>query len=208
MKKICVVKIGSRVLLTNKHLLDEKRIEHIADQIKILIERGDGVILVVSGSVAFGSNYIKSHQNSNLLRQAAAAVGQVQLISHFNDIFATKQLQIAQILLTKKDMLTSSQKQKITQIINFYLDENIIPIINENDVVDLNSFGGNDILAAEIATLMQAHKLIILSTMNVSKFGIGGTTTKHRALEIVKMKNIQARIVNGKVSNVLLKTFI
>lgn len=199
---IIVVKIGSSVLLTRRNKLDEFRIAHIADQITSLREAGIGVVLIISGAVACGSKYI--HLTDTISRKAAAGIGQVIVTSTFSSIFNQKGYQIAQILLTKNELVSA----RLPEVINTYLSNGFIPVLNENDVVDLNSFGGNDFLGAEIASKLQSNRLIILSTMEGSIYGIGGERTKQEVITQLRKQNIKTKIVDGKVRNVLIKTIL
>src|SRR3989344_9158779 len=203
MKKTFVVKIGSSVLLTRRNRLDEFRITHIADQIVSLKEAGIGVVLVISGAVACGSRFIDLNESDDLSKRLSAGIGQVLLTNTFYEIFKKKRLQIAQVLLTKKDLY---KKNQIVRILHKYVEKTIIPVINENDVVDLNSFYGNDFLGARISILLQSTGYIILSTMKGSQYGVGGSQTKQDAINILKEKNIATDIVDGKVKNILFNT--
>lgn len=202
--KIVTIKIGSNVLLTQRNKLDEFRVAHIADQIVSLREQGVGVVLVISGAVACGANFIHFSSGDRALKCAAAGVGQAYLISVFQHIFSRKQLQIAQVLLTKN--FYASSKKELKKLFESYLRMGVIPVINENDVVDLNSFGGNDFLAANMAKLLKVDQLLILSTMARSKFGVGRGKSKLRAIEILKASQIQAAIVDGKSQNIILRS--
>lgn len=203
MKKIFVVKIGGSVLLTNRNKLDEFRVDHIASQVAYLKEASFGVVLVISGSVGLGSNYINIDNQDLIKRRAAAGIGQVLLTSYFYHSFRNKSMQIAQVLLTKKDL-----KSDIAVILKNYLDSGFIPLINENDVADLNSFSGNDFLGAEITSLLRANKFIMLSTMKGSHYGVGGGEAKQTVIKLLKQKNIETQIVDGKLKNILIKTII
>ena len=205
MKKTFVVKIGSSVLLTRRNRLDEFRITHIADQIVSLKEAGIGVVLVISGAVACGSRFIDLNESDDLSKRLFAGIGQVLLTNTFYEIFKKKRLQIAQVLLTKKDLY---KKNQIVRILHKYVEKTIIPVINENDVVDLNSFYGNDFLGARISILLQSTGYIILSTMKGSQYGVGGSQTKQDAINILKEKNIATDIVDGKVKNILFNTIL
>jgi len=207
-KKVFIIKIGTSVLLGDDHNPDESQIDDLATQISTLVKEGHGIILVVSGAIAFGSYAMKLQSIDHDTKEAVAGVGQAYLISRFTEIFARKDLKLAQLLLTRDDLSSPVKRHDISYMLNFYLDVNVIPILNENDVIELNSFGGNDILAAEIATLLNVHHLIILSTMKGSKFGIGGGETKHKAIQTVSMNNIKAHIVDGKQKDILLKTIL
>jgi glutamate 5-kinase len=202
MKKSIVIKIGSSILITEKGRLNSSRISHIAKQVSILISVGQSVVLVVSGAVASGATQIGSVQ-TNKLRQLAAGIGQAILTSQFLKNFKQEGLQIAQILLTKTEL--DNNRDNAKSLLDFYVDSGIIPFINENDVISLNSFQGNDLLASEIASLIKADELLILSTFDKSTFGVGGGESKIKALEILKSKKIKARILNGKQNNIILE---
>lgn len=204
MKDIIVVKIGSSIIMTEQNKLDESRIDKIAKQISALQKEGRGIVLVISGAVAYGSNFIDLSANQSQLRQAAAGIGQIYITSTFNNIFAKNKLQLAQILLTKDSLREKTQETKIKNLIEFYINAGFITFINENDVLDLNSFGGNDLLATEVTSLLQAKKLLILSTMKGSTHGVGGGQTKREALDILSRKHIEASILNGKANDILL----
>lgn len=208
MNEIIVIKIGSSVLMNKRNKLDEFRITHIAKQILTLQEQGKFVVLIISGAVAYGSRFIDLSNKQYLMCQVAAGIGQVYLTSIFNTIFTQQKLQIAQVLLTKDSLHSKAKQKKLIRLIYFYLQSNFIPFINENDVLDLNSFGGNDLLAAEVAALLQAKKLLILSTMVGSTHGVGGGQTKLEAIDILSRKNIEANILDGKTKDILLQTLL
>lgn len=206
--KIIVIKVGSSVLLTQRNKLDEFRIAHIADQILALKAKGVRVVLVISGAVACGASSVDLSSGDRELKQIAAGIGQAYLISMFQQIFSRKHLLIAQVLLTKDTLDSKDRKSQIAQLLHHYLQTGIIPVINENDVIDLNSFGGNDILSAQVSMLLNVDRLVILSTLEGSTYGVGGGTTKQEALSILQQKNIKANVLDGKTKNVLLENLV
>ena len=203
--RIITIKIGSSVLLTQRNKLDEFRIAHIADQIQQLKGKGVGAVLVVSGAVACGVSVLSFSTYDQKIRKMAAGIGQVMLISVIERIFAAKGLRIAQMLLTRDLLESVSKGEEINQIIRHYLKMGIIPVINENDVIDLNSFGGNDFLGARLTILLGAKHFLVLSTLAGSSFGVGGGEAKMQAIDMVRQQDIQARIVDGKAKNILLE---
>lgn len=203
MKQLFVIKIGGSVLLTKRNKLDEYRIAHIADQVAKLRISSIGVILVVSGAVGCGSKYIEINEDS-MTRRLAAGVGQAYLTSTFYEKFKEKGLTISQILFKKNDFSISD----VSKLINSYISLGIIPVINENDVLELNGFKGNDYLGADVALALNATKFIMLSTMKGSPYGVGGGTAKQEVIEILKQKHINSAIVNGKVKNIILKAIL
>ena len=113
-------------------------------------------------------------------------------------------MNIAQILLRRKDF--NDSKSMLKDVIAKYLELDVVPVINENDVIDLNSFGGNDYLAAEIAIALGAEKLVILSTWERSKFGVGGGESKRMVVSKLQEAGIVSEILDGKVKNVLINS--
>ncbi|MEK7591919.1 MAG: hypothetical protein AAB508_00830 [Patescibacteria group bacterium] len=206
--KVLTIKIGSSVLLTHRNKLDEFRVAHIADQVVTLREQRIGVVLVVSGAVACGASHINFCSGDSESKMIAAGIGQAYVISIFQQIFSKKHLQIAQVLLTKDLLNIKSKKLSIRRLLQAYIELGVVPVINENDVIDLNSFGGNDFLAAEISILLHADQLMMLSTMAGSEYGVGGGEAKLKALEILSRNNIQANIVDGKSKNSILQSII
>lgn len=207
-KKIIVIKIGSSVLMTQRQKLDEFRIAHLANQLAALREAGFGVVLVVSGAVACGYQLIKFSKDQRFLKQAAAGIGQAILTSAFTGIFDQKKMQIAQLLLIKDNLDSNSERQKIRELLDFYVQSGFVPMINENDVLDLNSFGGNDYLAAEMTTLIKAERLLVLSTEEGSPFGVGGGEAKQEAVDLMKLRNIKTDILEGRARDIILKTIL
>ena len=205
---VVTIKIGSSVLLTQHHKLDEFRIAQLADQISDLQSRGLGIILVVSGAVACGSKFIDISNQSERSKQAAAGIGQAILTTVFQKILTARNLTLAQVLLTRHDLTDDDRKKKMAEVLAMYLKAGFVPLINENDTVEPNSFGGNDFLAGEIAALTSSQRLIILSTMGGSIFGVGGGEAKQRALKQAKLQGISSMILNGKTKGVLMEALL
>ncbi len=162
-----VVKIGSNILAAKEGGLDEKRMRSIADDVSRVSEAGHEVAIVSSGAVAAGISRlgIKKRPAEISLKQAAAAVGQSQLMWLYEKVFSDNGKKVAQILLTR-DVFTDraryiNSKNTILTLIGL----GVVPIINENDTVAVDEirFGDNDQLAALVATLMGADRLAILS---------------------------------------------
>lgn len=206
--KIVTIKIGSSSLLNQRNTLDEIRVAHIANQIVRLRELDIQVVLVVSGAVACGAQVVELRNEQVATRHAAAGVGQAYLISKFQNIFARKKLLMAQILLTGDVLDSKAKSQRLGEVVRYYVSLGVVPVINENDVIELNSFGGNDLLAARIAQLVKADQLLILSRMAKSAFGVGGGETKMQALAMMETLDIKARIVNGKTRNIIWQSIV
>jgi glutamate 5-kinase len=160
-----VVKVGSAVL-SDKSGLRPEVIERLAGDIEHLIISGWEVVLVSSGAIAAGRAALGAAPNSTIaIRQAAAATGQIALMAHYAQAFASHNRRIAQILLTHSDLAERGRRNNARHTIEALIQHAIIPIINENDTVAVEEirFGDNDNLSALVATLVQAQMLVILS---------------------------------------------
>lgn len=203
-----IIKIGSGTLLTKRGKLDEFHLAHIAGQVRKLHDSGMGVILVISGAVAYGVEHLRAINNTTTSRQVAAGIGQIAVISAIQRLFAEKDLIVAQLLLTSHTLNSDEERKKVREVLDHYLWSGIVAVINENDVVDLNGFGGNDLLAAHIAQLVDAHQVLILSQMTRSVHGVGGGETKRLAIETLEKEGIRAQIINGRDKDVILENIL
>ena len=165
--KKMVVKIGSSSLTLETGGMDKQSMKKFVDEVSTLIKRGIEVIIVTSGAIAAGLEYLnisKKPEDITLL-QAAASIGQVELMKLYGDLFSNNGLKIGQILLTQEDTTRREQYLNIKNTIRNLIDLNIIPMINENDsvAVDEIKFGDNDKLAALVSILSEADVLVILT---------------------------------------------
>jgi len=167
--KRIVVKVGSGVISGNDGL-DTAAIVQLTRDIEQLLERGYEVALVSSGAVAAGKGDlgVVGRPKTIPLKQAAAAIGQSRLISHYEDAFRTHGRKVAQVLLTRDDLANRRRYLNARNTLMTLLDYKIIPIINENDtvVVDEIRFGDNDNLSAMVTNLLEANLLVILSDVD------------------------------------------
>ena len=165
-----VIKVGSSSLTSEKGGLDYENMTCLIKGIKGLVKNGIEVILVSSGAMAAGFEYLgmkkdpKDSSDISLL-QAAAAVGQVELMKAYRDLFLEEGLKVGQILLTHEDTTRREQYLNIKSTIKNLLKLGVVPVINENDTVAVDEikFGDNDELGAMAAILSEADLLIILS---------------------------------------------
>ncbi len=167
--KRAVVKIGSNVL-TAPGSLNEKAIRSISRQISQLMDRGIDVILVSSGAMASGLKKIGLTKRPEEIpkRQAVAAVGQAGLMLAYEKAFGRYQKKVAQILLTSEDLSNRKRYLNARNTFVTLLSWHIVPIINENDTVAVESikFGDNDYLSARICLMLDADILILLTDID------------------------------------------
>ena len=165
--KRVVIKIGSSSLTLKSGGLDIANMKKFTGEIRNITKKGIEIIIVTSGAIAAGLKYLNILKKPNdiSILQAAASVGQVELMKAYDNLFSEYSLKVGQILLTKEDTTRRKQYLNIRNTIENLIKLNVIPIINENDssAVDEIKFGDNDNLAALVSSLAEADALIILS---------------------------------------------
>ncbi len=167
---IWVIKIGSAMLTDHGRTIDRVQINAWAHQIATLRKAGKRVILVSSGAIAAGMQKLGWTQKPAELakQQAAAAVGQMTLARVYEEIFVNYGIQTAQVLLTHDDAADRKRYLNIKSTISALLDNDILPIVNENDTTSFAEikFGDNDNLGALVANLINAGLYVILTDQN------------------------------------------
>lgn len=198
-----VIKVGTRVLVEKTGRPNQRRIDALASELADLRNRGIDVVLVSSGAVGSGVEALGMKTRPKTLPelQMAAAVGQARLMARYQKPFAKHKCQIGQLLLTYADLTSRERHLNIRNTVNALFQHEIIPIINENDVVSVNEIkvGDNDVLAALSAIMIDADLLILLSTTNGFRETL--ENGKRRTVPYLPGINQDAmRHVNGKGS--------
>ena len=174
-EKRIVVKVGTSTLTHENGALDIRTIDKLAQVLSAIRNSGYEVILVSSAAIAVGVAKMRLPERPREIRmkQAAAAVGQCELMHIYDKIFSEYGNLVAQILLTSDDVETLEKKQNLSNTFSALLENGIIPIVNENDSVSSAQietkhkvFGDNDTLSAVVAVLCGAEKLLILSDID------------------------------------------
>jgi glutamate 5-kinase len=179
-KKNIVIKLGTTSIIKDK-LLNKHIIESLAKTVKVLKAEGVNTLIVTSGAVQLGANELELDKRPTNLKslQVASAVGQIELINSFKNIFNDHDLKVGQVLMSKNVLEDRSQFVNTTEALNELLKQGIIPIINENDIVATEElkFGDNDRLSAIVAIITKANKLIIVTDQE-GLFNSDPTSTK------------------------------
>jgi glutamate 5-kinase len=228
-----VVKVGTHVLTNKGGRLNVRRLSHLCAQIAELTGQRRKIVLVSSGAIAAGVGRLNLPGRPRNIPdlQAAAAVGQGQLMHHFEQSLSRHGLHAAQILLTRSDFENRQRYLNIRNTIGSLHRLGAIPIINENDTVAVDElvFGDNDLIAAAVANMLRADTLIILTvvdgvvrdgkttdlieqfdqslrdsiTSEISEFGAGGMASKLQAAFEVTEAGEAAIIANGRTPRIL-----
>ena len=165
-----VLKFGTGTLSRSAgRALHQSVFRRIAGEISQLINAGDSCVIVSSAAIAAGVHMLKRDRRPEDLpaKQACAAVGQPELMRMYAAAFRRHGLMVAQLLLTHDDIDSRMRRQNAFNTIERILDAgNIVPIINENDTVAVEELrlGDNDRLSAEVAQLVNADILLLLTS--------------------------------------------
>ena len=165
-----VVKAGTNVLTRGGPGLDRAMMASLVSQIVDVRRLGAQVLLVTSGAIAAGREAVGEPRLSKgvALAQMLAAVGQSRLMHAYQELFSRDDVVVAQTLLTRRDVEDRLGYLNVRNTLERLIDADIVPIVNENDVVDTaeigqERFGDNDTLSALVANLVDADLLVMLT---------------------------------------------
>ncbi|MEA2182089.1 MAG: glutamate 5-kinase, partial [Solirubrobacteraceae bacterium] len=162
-----VIKLGSSIVAEDSGELRAGVLERICAEAAVRHARGDDVVLVTSGAIARGMRVMDLPVRPRAIEdlQAASAVGQGKLYRVYDELLRERGITSAQVLLTFFDMSARTHYLNARQTLGKLLDWRVLPVINENDTTatDEISFGDNDFLAAQVAMLIGADLLVLLT---------------------------------------------
>lgn len=174
--KRIVIKVGTSTLTHENGKINLARVDKLSEVLSDLINQGLEIILVTSGAVGVGMGKLKLNTRPKSVRerQAAAAVGQSELMHLYSKFFSEYGHIVGQILLTKDVVEYEHSRKNVINTFEELLTRGIIPIVNENDSVateelefqDNHTFGDNDTLSAIVSVLVKADLLILLSDID------------------------------------------
>jgi glutamate 5-kinase len=167
--KRIVVKVGSSIL-TADGAVRPRIFTELIRQVASLVESGRKVVVVSSGAIAMGSHRLGwTHPGRSIPeKQAAAAVGQIALMERYRKGFATRGMEVAQILLTRTGLDERERYLNAEHTLRKLIELGVVPIVNENDTVSTEEirFGDNDNLSSTIANIVGADLLILLTDVD------------------------------------------
>lgn len=189
-KKRIVVKVGTSTLT---HKTGKTNIARISDLVNVLADlhnMGHEIILVSSGAIAIGISRLglKNKPDTIMGKQAAAAVGQGELMFLYDKFFGEYDVVVSQLLFTYDALENPDNKEHLTNTFNQLLKYGSIPVVNENDSVSIEELlnGDNDCLSATVAELIGADMLILLTDTDGLYDGNPSENPKARLIDIVE----------------------
>ena len=189
-KKRIVVKVGTSTLT---HKTGKTNIARISDLVNVLADlhnMGHEIILVSSGAIAIGTSRLglKRKPDTIMGKQAAAAVGQGELMFLYDKFFGEYDVVVSQLLFTYDALENPDNKEHLTNTFNQLLEYGSIPVLNENDSVSIEELlnGDNDCLSATVAELIGADMLILLTDTDGLYDGNPSENPEARLIDIVE----------------------
>ena len=165
-----VIKVGTSTLTHKTGCVNIRRMESLCAVLSDLMNAGHEIVLVSSGAVGMGIGklHLKEKPSDLVMKQAAAAVGQCELMYCYDRMFSSYNHTVAQILLTAPDLGEAARRSKFENTVERLISLSVLPIINENDTVATEEieFGDNDSLAADVAAVIGADLLVLLSDID------------------------------------------
>ncbi len=165
-----VIKVGTSTLAHSTGRLNIRRVDELVKVMSDLKNSGHEVILVSSGAIGMGAGKLslKGKPADIPTKQAAAAVGQCELMYTYDKLFSEYNHTVAQLLLTGSDFRHDDRHTNFTNTMMRLLEMDVLPVINENDTVatDEISVGDNDTLSALVAQSINADLLVLMSDID------------------------------------------
>lgn len=165
-----VVKLGTSTLAHKTGHLNIRRVEELCKVMSDVKNAGDEIILVSSGAIGMGAGKLAlgGRPSDIPTKQAAAAVGQCELMYTYDKLFSEYNHTVAQLLMTGADLENEERHQNFSNTLNRLLELGALPIINENDTVATEEIviGDNDTLAAIVAKSVKADLLVLFSDID------------------------------------------
>jgi glutamate 5-kinase len=162
-----VAKLGSSIVADDVGELRASVLDNVCEQVSALHSEGENVVMVTSGAIARGMRLMELGGRPGAIDelQAASAVGQGSLFRAYEERLAGAGLHTAQVLLTAFDIAARMHYVNVRQTLRRLLDWRVVPIVNENDTTatDEITFGDNDFLSAQVAILLEARLLVLLT---------------------------------------------
>lgn len=171
-----VVKIGTTTIMRENMSVNLRTLDNLARILSDIKSMGNEIVLVSSGAIAVGTNKLgfKERPSELRMKQAAAAVGQLELMHLYDKLFAEYGQTVGQILLTDEDVESNNRKENLIRTFDALLELGVIPVVNENDSVSSveietghnKILGDNDTLSAIVAVLCKADRLILMTDID------------------------------------------
>lgn len=203
-KKRIVVKVGTSTLTHKTGKMNIARIAKLVSVLSDLKNEGHQVILVTSGAIGVGTSRLRLEKRPTETKclQAAAAVGQCELMFLYDKLFSEYGIVVSQLLFTSDALQNEKSKSHLIDTFNQLLEYDCVPIVNENDSVSVEELlnGDNDCLSASVASITESDLLILLTDTNGLYDSNPAENPNAKLIETVNEINDNIRSIAGGAS--------
>jgi glutamate 5-kinase len=199
-----VVKLGSSIVAADNGELREDVLDSVCAQVAELEQGGERVAMVTSGAIARGVRLMSLPERPRAMDelQAASAVGQGDLFRAYQSRLATGGTRSAQVLLTAADIAARTNYLNARQTLRRLIEWGVVPVVNENDTTatDEITFGDNDFLAAQVAILLDARLLVLLTNTDGLHMADPRSNPDAKRIARVDLSQVEALDIDDRTS--------
>jgi glutamate 5-kinase len=199
-----VVKLGSSIVAADDGELRVDVLDSVCAQVAELEQGGERVVMVTSGAIARGIRLLELPARPKAMDelQAASAVGQGDLFRAYQSRLADGGTRSAQVLLTAADIAARTNYLNARQTLHRLIDWGVVPVVNENDTTatDEISFGDNDFLAAQVAILLDARLLVLLTNTDGLHLADPRVNPDAKRIAQVDLSQVEALKIDNRTS--------
>ncbi len=165
---LLVIKIGTNSIIKGNEL-DKDFLQELTREVNILKKKNKKVVIVTSGAIGIAKLKLGIVPKNIKEQQGLSAIGQLMLMQEYSKRFELIGLTLAQVLVSQRDLMDKNCLENIKNTFDFLFEQNIVPIVNENDVVSTEelqkngSFSDNDVLSAILAKQLKANLLVLVT---------------------------------------------
>lgn len=198
---LVIIKIGTNSIIKENEL-DKDFLHELTHEVNILKKKNKKVVIVTSGAIGIAKTKLKIQPKNIKEQQGLSAIGQLMLMQEYVKRFELIGLNAAQILVSQRDLMDKNCLENIKNTFDFLFEQNVVPIVNENDVVSTEelqrngSFSDNDVLSAILARQLKAN-LLVLITEKGGLMDEGGKIIS-KLSDTSKIKDLGTKTVSGR----------
>jgi glutamate 5-kinase len=165
---LIVIKIGTNSIIKDNEI-NKYFFQELVREVNFLKEKNKKIVIVTSGAIGIAKTKLKIQPKNIKEQQGLSAIGQLMLMKEYLNRFELIGINVAQVLVSQRDLMDKNCLENIKNTFDFLFEQNIVPIVNENDVVSTEelqkngSFSDNDVLSAILTKQLGANLLVMIT---------------------------------------------
>lgn len=165
---LIVIKIGTNSIIKDNEI-NKYFFQELVREVNFLKEKNKKIVIVTSGAIGIAKTKLKIQPKNIKEQQGLSAIGQLMLMKEYLNRFELIGINVAQVLVSQRDLMDKNCLENIKNTFDFLFEQNIVPIVNENEVVSTEelqkngSFSDNDVLSAILTKQLGANLLVMIT---------------------------------------------